>query len=317
MQKHYLLLAHDQPDHVLRLVRRLDDGESTFWVHLDARVAIGPWCGVLDHPKVQLDEPRVICIWGTWSMVEAQLAQLRACLTSREPGGHVIMLSGQSYPVKSPAHIDYYLSAHPSAIHMDVWDLTERWPDNFRDRLDYFCIPMSEAKGNIRLLRPRGEMSARELVGWTRRLLRDVGPRRTAAVLGTIGQARPDVADRFVGGSQWWALPWGVARGLVSHHELHPEFSEFARWSQFPDETFFQTLLVTMNAALREDATPSLTHVDWTEGDWDLPRIMGTRDVETLLNLPDHVLFARKFVTPASDDAREALDASLDRGELP
>lgn len=43
MRKHYLLLAHDQPDHVVRLIDRLDDGDSTFWLHLDARVDIEGW----------------------------------------------------------------------------------------------------------------------------------------------------------------------------------------------------------------------------------------------------------------------------------
>lgn len=313
MRKHYLLLAHDQPDHVSRLVERLDDGEATFWLHLDARVDLDQWAVVTAHESVVVVQPRVRCLWGTWSMVEAQLAQVRACLAGGDPG-YLVMLSGQSYPVKSNAHIDAYLTSHAELVHMDLWPLHERWPDNYRDRLDYFCVPMSDDKGNIRLLRPRSEMNARELVGWTRRLVREVGPRRSVDVLRTIGRRRPHVRDEVVGGSQWWALPWKVAGDLVAYADQRPELAEFLRWSQFPDETYVQTLLASMDAAVAADAGPSPMHVDWTEGDWDLPRVLGTGDVDSLLRLPDHVLFARKFLVPSSDQALAMLDASIDSG---
>ncbi len=206
VRKHYLLLAHDQPQHVGRLVERLDDGESSFWLHLDPRADDEAWRSVLAHPCVVSVEPRVACLWGTWSMVEATLTMVRACLDSGPPG-HLVMLSGQSYPVKSNQHIDDHLTAHADLVHMDLWALEERWPDNYRDRLDYFCLPRSEAKSDLRLLRRRQEMNLRELVGWTRRLVRESGPREALAVLRTIGQERPDVAHLVVGGSQWWAMP--------------------------------------------------------------------------------------------------------------
>lgn len=310
VMKHYLLLAHDQPDHVRRLVRRLDDGEATFWLHVDARVEIADWVDVVALDHVVLVSPRVACTWGTWSLVEATLAMVRACIAGGIPG-HVLMLSGQSYPLRSAQQINTYLSDHSELIHMDLWALPERWPDNYRDRLDYFCIPMSDIKGNIRLLRPRSQMNARELVGWTRRLVREIGPRRAFGVLKVIGRPRPDLAGKIVGGSQWWAMPWSVLVDLMEFHDQHPEFEEFLRWSQFADESFFQTLLVNMDDGLRARLAPSTTYVDWTEGEWDLPRVMGKEDVPVLLAQPDHVLFARKFLAPVSDSAAAALDNAV------
>jgi hypothetical protein len=314
VRKHYLLLAHDQPEHVGRLIDRLDDDEATFWLHLDPRADRGKWSGVMARHVVVAVEPRVPCLWGTWSMVEATLAMVDACLASGEEG-YLVMLSGQTYPVKSAAHITAYLTTHQHVVHMDLWDLPERWPDNYRDRLDYFCIPRSEAKGDLRLLRRRQEMNARELVGWTRRLLHESGLRITAGVLRTIGQERPEVAHLVVGGSQWWGMPWDVVVRMIDFHRGHPQFAEFLRWSQFPDETFFQTLLVAMDGSVRDTVAPTLTYVDWTEGDWDLPRAMSIDDVPALLALPDHALFARKFLFPSSSAALDALDdAAVARG---
>lgn len=307
MKKHYLVLVHDQPDHVLRLISRLDDGESTCWIHLDARVPESDWAEVAAHPSVRMVQPRVACVWGTWSLVEATLAALRACLSAGSEG-YLVMLSGQSYPLRSTTEIDRYLAANADRIHLDLWPLEERWPDNYRDRLDYFCIPMSDTKGDLRLLRPRQQMNARELFGWTRRLVREVGVRRTAGVLRTIRSERPDVAARIEGGSQWWAMSWDVARDLLQFHDAHPEYADFMRWSQYPDESFFQTLLVNLDGALRQRVAPTLTYVDWTEGDWDLPRTFGADDVPDLLALPDHYLFARKFAGSRSADALDRLD---------
>ncbi|MCF6376287.1 beta-1,6-N-acetylglucosaminyltransferase [Nocardioides KLBMP 9356] len=315
MRKHYLVLAHDQPDHVGRLVERLDDGEVTFWIHLDARADDAEWRAVLARPHVEAVTPRVRCVWGTWSMVEATLAMVRACLGDDQPG-HLVMLSGQSYPIKNSWQIDAYLSSTADIVSMDLWNLEERWPDNYRDRLDYFCIPMSEDKGNIRLLRPRREMNARELIGWTRRLVRETGVRRAIEVLHVIGRHRPDVRAEIVGGSQWWAMPWHTAQEMMVFHESHPEYAEFFRWSQFPDESFFQTVLSAMDPDLATRVGPTLTHVDWTDGDWDLPRVMSTADVPTLLEMPDHTLFARKFLAGISDEARDAVDAAVDQGSV-
>lgn len=315
MRKHYLLFAHDQPAHAARLVRRLDDGESRFWLHLDQRSDIEDWDEVLATGIVSVVAPRVRIVWGGWSQVQAMLAMVRSCLASGDPG-YVVMMSGQSYPIKSTAQIDSYLEQHRDLLHMDLWDLSERWPDNYRNRIDYFCIPMSESKGDLALLRRRQEMNARELFGWTRKLVRRLGLREAVETLRLIGRRRPDVRDRVVGGSTWWAMPWEVLNDVMAHHAAHPEYAEFLRWSMFADEQFFQTLLVTMDPAIRSRIAPTLTHVDWTEGDWDLPRTMGPSDLDTLLELPEGVLFARKFLTPQSDVVVDELDEALSRGAV-
>ena len=67
-----------------------------------------------------------------------------------------------------------------------------------------------------------------------------------------------------------------------------------------------------MDPTVRDRVAPSLTFVDWTEGDWDLPRAFGVDDLPALLALPDHVLFARKFLDPAATEVLDALDDAAD-----
>ncbi len=311
-----MLFAHDQPGHVARLIDQLDDGEASFWLHLDARSDEAQWQEVLTRTGVVMVEPRIRVVWGTWSQVEAMLAMVRTCVTRGVPG-YLVMMSGQSYLVKSAQHISSYLEAHRDLLHMDLWDLQERWPDNFRNRLDYFCIPLSDAKGDLGLLRRRQDMNPRELFGWSRRLVRKLGLAGAARTLRVIGSKRPDVTSRVMGGSTWWAMPWAVAVKMLAYHEEHPEFADFLRWSQYADESFFQTLLVNMDPHIRRRIAPTLTFVDWTEGDWDLPRVMTMDDVPMLLDQPSHVLFARKFLAPVSDTAAAALDAVLHRERNP
>lgn len=307
MKKHYLVLVHTDPDLMGRIVDRLDDGESTFWIHLDAKADDADWQDLYRRPAVRTVEPRVSCLWGTWSLVQATLSTMHAALTSADPG-YLVLFSGQTYPIRSRAEINDYLERHSGRIHMECLPLQELWPDNYRHRLDYFCVPLSSRPGDITLLRPRQKMSARELFGWTRRLVRTKGLASAVEILRTIGSPRPDVADRVVGGSQWWGMPWEVGQALLRHHAQCPEYAEFLRWAQYPDESFFQTLVATAPDDLRSQLAPSLTHVDWTEGDWDLPRVLNASDAPALQGLPEHILFARKVSTASSGDLMDLLD---------
>ena len=43
MQKNYLILAHRNPEQLCRMIKALDDGNSKFFIHLDAKTPIEPF----------------------------------------------------------------------------------------------------------------------------------------------------------------------------------------------------------------------------------------------------------------------------------
>lgn len=312
MHKNYVVLAHTGPSQVMRLVRRLGDADSTVWLHLDAAVSIDAWGDVLAHPAVRLVEPRTTCVWGTWSIVAATLTALAQVVREGRPG-HVVLLSGQCYPLRSNADIDRRFDDSPK-VHMEVDSLPSLWPDNYGHRLHYLNIPVSERPGDYLLVKPWRDMNPREAIGWGRRLVRELGWRRAVTVSRLLARRRPDVADKVRGGSQWWAMPWDVVVALLDFEAAHPELQEFLRWAHAPDELFFQTVVSSMyGEALAGVLASSPTHVDWTPGDWDLPRVLVADDVPLLSALDDGILFARKFDGVRSAEALEMIDLQLDR----
>lgn len=313
MHKNYVILAHAQPAHVLRLVRRLDDDASTIWLHIDAAVSLSEWQDVIRQPAVRLVEPRTRCVWATWSIVAATITALSVMMREGREG-YVFLLSGQTYPVRPNVDINRLVASDPERIRMQVACLPDIWPDNYQQRVNLLTIPISDRAGDYVMVKTWGDMTAREAFGWARRLVREIGWRRSMSVFRLLGRRRPDVVDVVRGGSQWWGMPWRVVADLLQHHEARPDWEDFFRWTFAPDELFFQTMVSDLyGTSLADRLAPSPTHVDWTPGDWDLPRVLVSDDVPQLLMLDNDVLFARKFEIERSREALDLLDDHLDR----
>lgn len=296
MHKHFLMAVHKNPAQVARLVRTLAAPDADVWIHVDATSPFDPFCDALAGVAgVHWIEPRVNCIWGGFSQVEATLACLRAALSSGRPG-YLVFGSGQDYPIKDAAAIDAYLTAHADVVHADTAPIDRMWPDQFEVKITHYCLPQSDAHGDLLLLPPLRTMSLRGVLGWARRLMRTFGVRaglrHTRAMLGPRGLpfGMPH------GGSQWWGMPWDVARDVVAWTDAHPDFAQYFRYSQCPDEMFFHTALARLEAEGRPLAwQENLTYIDWSEATAGSPKVLTAADVETLAAQPEHKLFARKF----------------------
>ena len=52
MQKNYLILAHKNPQQLTRMIKTLDDGNSKFFIHLDAKTPIEPFTAQLEDEHI-------------------------------------------------------------------------------------------------------------------------------------------------------------------------------------------------------------------------------------------------------------------------
>ena len=309
MRKHYVVVAHTNPGQLLRLVGRLDDGESTVWLHLDAKVALADFDAVVSHPCVRLVEPRIDCVWGAFSQTQTTLSCLRHVLASGDPG-YVILLSGQDYPLTSRAARDDYLSRHRDVVHLDLATIDRVWP-NYREKLDYYCVPLSSRRGDLALLPPLLSMTPRGALGWARRLVAALGWGEALTVLRAAAHRRREpVVDPQYGGSSWWGMPWPVVAAIVAYVDAHPEFPAYYRYTQCSDEIFFHTAFVQVRHLVGDpEVRANLTYIDWNSPEPGSPKFLTRDDLPALAGQPAHRLFARKF-----DQARDhAVLDELDR----
>ncbi|SMC28986.1 Core-2/I-Branching enzyme [Andreprevotia lacus DSM 23236] len=277
----YLILAHDQPAQLGRLVARLLAPGVSFHLHIDANTPDGKFAAMQAAMPADADVcfvARQRCRWGGFSLVAATLALLESALA--RDADWLVLLSGQDYPLKSHAAIVARLAADDVAAHIDSrsaaeFDVRYRWQAwhfEFFNRHPFNRV-------------------------WQKL-------QRVANKLGLVRRL-PAPLREMRAGSQWWCMRADAARAVQAFVAANPQVIRFFRTTLVPDEAFFQTVLAH---ALRADQiqTDNLRYLQWQPGAWS-PRTFDDGDLPALQASP--ALFARKFAPDGELSAR--LDAAL------
>ena len=112
----FVVLAHDQPSNVARLVRKLTEAKCATVVHFDAKAGSKPVEIVKEltrelSPLVVWPQ-RVSVGWGEWSMVEATLNSVRALLKAGHTPDFIHLMSGADYPLRPISDFIDFLARH-------------------------------------------------------------------------------------------------------------------------------------------------------------------------------------------------------------
>jgi hypothetical protein len=269
----YVVFAHRNPGQVARLVSRLTQADARVLVHVDRASSIyEPLRRSLPNHVEFLRRRRAR--WGSYGPIAVALDALRTAIHT--PSGHVVLLSGQDYPVKPVEEIhDRLRELGDRSVMQHERFPVESWASicgGGYDRLQhYFWI------------------STR----WERSLPR---LRRTIP-----GGRWP------YGGSMWWALSRSAAELVVRETTDDSKLERYFRTTKLPDEMFFQTIL--MNSPLADSViNRSSTFALWQRDTYH-PAILEKKHIPMLRELPH--LFARKFDEEANPGVLDALDATL------
>jgi len=255
----YVILAHQLPEQLVRLVCALDAPGARFLIHINpslgrCRAAGGAsgwrsartWCSCA-----------ATSLLGGFGHVQAPLEGLDELYRSETDFDYVVLLTGQDYPIKPIAEIETTLARSDGRSFMAVDRLPGGWVDGM-DRIRY--------RHWRRIGRPRG---------WHLRL--------------PIARRFPLGLEPWGGSSYWW-LSRAAADHVRAFRAEHPSYTRFFRHVDVPDEIFFHTIL--MNSPLRDSVvSDELRLVDWTRE--ALPHVFGAADLEVLRLSPK--LVARKF----------------------
>ncbi|MEL0651247.1 hypothetical protein V6246_07405 [Algibacter sp. TI.3.09] len=95
MNKRYILTVHKNPKQLKRLIEKLDDKKSKFYIHVDLKVDIAIFLNQIQNSNVYFIEERVNCIWGDFSQVIATINLLKKVVLEKNIiGTKVFFLSG-------------------------------------------------------------------------------------------------------------------------------------------------------------------------------------------------------------------------------
>ncbi len=272
----YIVLAHQLPAQLARLVGALDSPHASFLLHVNRRAGSRMYeqmrDGLAERENVRFI-PRHRLYWGGFGHVRATLEGIEELYRSKLPFDYVVLLTGQDYPIKSNDHIERVLAESGASSFLAYDRLPGGW-ENGMDRITYW---------HWRTIgRPRG---------WHLRL--------------PLHRAFPSNFVPF-GGSSYWCLTRACVDHVRAFVQANPSFLRFFRHVDVPDEIFFHTIL--MNSELAGTiVNADLWYVDWTRQ--PLPAVLGVGDVARLA--ASTRLFARKFDMRVDAAVLDRIDAEL------
>ncbi len=293
----YLILAHTDPAHLARLVRRLGP-QAHYVVHVDRKARLADFETALKGLEVAFTPQRMDIRWGGWSMVEASQQLIRTACSQgfHEDSSHFVLLSGACYPIKPVHTIREFLASTSGRQHI-------QWID-VRDSPEHY---LKSVKGRFFLDR---FPSAGGLIGKRNALL------RKGSILGSHLFPKPLRNDFTYGfGSQWWALTPDCAKFCVDDSETTIHAANILRSSWAPDELYFHTVVANSPFSQASGGkrpyegrgtyrTANLHLIDPS-----LSKVFALDDFDTLATVDQ--LFVRKVSTAVSGPLLDRIDSEL------
>jgi Core-2/I-Branching enzyme len=301
----YIILAHKEPEQLIRLVHRLNPEKNSFFIHIDKRVDNAIYNEMkngLDHFSNVYFLKRHRCFWGDFSLVKATIEGIDA-LDRKVPFDWLILLSGQDYPIKSNLQIDRFLENNQGISFIEYFPLPnfkDDWGDENGglDRIEYW---------NFVLFNRRFRFTDKPLDCSREFLI----PLPAWPLLFAKKRQFPKGLNPY-GGGEWWCLPRECIEYIHNFIHQNRSFVRFFHHVHIPDEIFFQTII--LNSPFKGSVVNDhLRYIEWSPKRED-PAILGKDDFGEFICSSS--LFARKFDVSRDREILDMIDRHILTVEL-
>lgn len=312
----YLILAHAHPGHLARMIDRLDHDSVEFFIHIDKRSDITPFTKLLGkNRKVHFIRERYKIFWRGYSQILATIALMKAALRCR--ARYYVLLSGMDYPLaRTEEIIRFFQDKNTQYLHYFPLRDTEHFPNWLRKIQHYYFWDsvLTNPRQGIKSVRHRYKRFIQN------KLLSRMRPRKY------FDDLQP------YGGSQWWMLTHDCVKYCLEFIARRADFSLFYRYTDAPDEMFFQTIV--LNSPFKEDAIHfreyrdnyqalaenvlkrplgssrfNYRYINWYAPERGFPATLIDSDFDEMRG--SKALFARKFDPLVSRSLLERIDTEL------
>jgi len=276
MKKAYIIVAHKNPRQLYRLITRLNDGNSEFFVHIGLNTSISMFFEILDIGQQVHFLPRFNSAWGGYGTIEPYLSAMRVIRNSPTKFDRILLLSGQDYPIKSNKEIDAFFKESPHSVFLEYYPIPnlKKWPGGDRGglyRIDKYYFGMEWHQ----LLRSRSlNVLSRYLPFLKRKVPNDMQPYT---------------------GHTWFNLDIYSLNYILDYHDAHPEYFEFHKHTYVADELFIQMIIGNSKdeRLLKSIEKSEKRFTVWKDPTDAHPKILNKSDFHAISQSTD--LFARKF----------------------
>ncbi|MBU4537186.1 MAG: beta-1,6-N-acetylglucosaminyltransferase [Weeksellaceae bacterium] len=287
--KNYLILAHHAPNQLQRLIERLQDGESAFFVHVDLKSDISSFTAVISEENVTFIDKRVDCIWADFSQVQATINLIEVVATSGKRG-ITILLSGQDYPIKSTKYINQYLSVNDTNFFSFLHHRLNPDMVVYRERIKLFKINLSSKRDDFIIIGNPLLMSLNNYRRCFKSILRG---KFKLGYLTYLFRKREVFFPIYGKGSQWFALQHADMLRMHNYISLNKNaLFNFFKDSFCADEIFFHSIILNLDIRCERN---NLHYINWEKKDVPLPLTFTFQDIHYFSKVEPNKLFARKF----------------------
>jgi hypothetical protein len=266
----YLILAHNNYEHLGRLVHALDDGKSTFYIHIDKKSSFP----LLQAENVTFIKERLNVHWSGFSMVRATLNLLRRA--GKDENDYFVLISGGDYPIKPMTWLRERLEKNSEYI------TTRKGCDQYNPLSRYTFYYFTDYYDR----RDKSKLKTRFFLSF-QKLLRNLKVKKT-------------IPFQLYTGSQWFALSRQCVKYILDQVKTDKRYMRFFKTAFCPDECFFQTIIG--NSDFIHKAKDDLTYADWSVDPG--PAIISKKHLNALREADDK-FFARKFTDDSVDVIEE------------
>ncbi|MEH2161221.1 MAG: beta-1,6-N-acetylglucosaminyltransferase [Nostoc sp.] len=294
----YIILAHNYPEQLLRLVYKLNRDDVSFFIHID-KIADSI---IYNQIFTQLHKfPNVFFLkrynsaWGTFDIVRATLEGISSIVKTGLDFDYVINLSGQDYLIKSDAYMKMFLQNNQGKEFIEYFPLPcSKWTNGGLGRIEYWHIRWNDKQFCITEKEKFKSPIASLLYKFFILFL-------------PIKRKLPE-GFAIHGGSQFWCLTGECVKWINDFVRQNPKFVKHFHYSYCADELFFQTLI--LNSPFKDKVVNNyMRYIDWGDTNSYHPRILEKHDFEKISQ--SEKLFARKFDTSKDSDILDMIDEMI------
>jgi hypothetical protein len=304
----FVLVSHDKPAQLLRLVRRLMklyDNPPIVCHHDFGKCSLEGF----DFPReVTFVRPHIETKWGGMSFCLAFFAALRTLYQRADRPEWFAFISGTDYPVRPAQTVLDQLAGSDFDLYMDHRVAEYPWAPDPGVKYDAHSfnsvdwVPLAyDRYVAIRLWLPWYSLARKKPVRVR------VGTVRSKWLVGPFNPFSETL--KCYAGSAWFTANLKTAERLLADNAMNR--SLFAHYSKrfIPDESLPHTMLCNQpDLRISKDR---LRYVDWSRGGHH-PKTLGMEDIPSILASEAH--FARKFDLTQGADVFDAIDAAVDAG---
>lgn len=279
MNQIFLLLVHKNPQQLLLFLEQLECPESFFLVHVDHKSKIKNFLPIATKiNNIRFIEERYNVGWGSYNMIKATLALVKAANSLNIEYSHAHLLSGEDILIKPQKELFHFFSKNPNLDYVDFFSLPcKYWKNGGLERISRYYFGNFNKQGHFILRIP---IKIIELL--VNNIIVLIFPSLKKHL-------RNDIC--YYGGSQWWSITKESINFILDFVKDNPDFNKFYTYSFIPDEMFFQTILLNSKFKSKVIAD-NKRFIDWSKAENGSPTYLKIEDYENLVKTDS--FFARK-----------------------